>query len=175
MENIEVSAQEGGVAKQTVDVFFAVQSPVYSLAVEPASLDFGTLYTGYGAPAGKQITIRNTGTVGVTLNSGVSLANFTVDRFSKTTLAAGETATATVTPKVGLTSGNYDTTVDISTLDNSAKATLSWKLMVGRYPHSAGYYHNQTGGWNCWRGVSSRAGSHRRRYNRLEHRRWQAA
>lgn len=134
MENIEVSAQEGGVAKQTVDVFFAVQSPVYSLAVEPASLDFGTLYTGYGAPAGKQITIRNTGTVGVTLNSGVSLANFTVDRFSKTTLAAGETATATVTPKVGLTSGNYDTTVDISTLDNSAKATLSLKLMVADTP-----------------------------------------
>lgn len=134
MENIEVSAQEGGVAKQTVDVFFAVQSPVYSLAVEPASLDFGTLYTGYGAPAGKQITIRNTGTVGVTLNSGVSLANFTVDRFSKTTLAAGETAIAIVTPKVGLTSGNYDTTVDISTLDNSAKATLSLKLMVADIP-----------------------------------------
>ena len=134
MENIEVSAQEGGVAKQTVDVFFAVQSPVYSLAVEPASLDFGTLYTGYGAPAGKQITIRNTGTVGVTLNSGVSLANFTVDRFSKTTLAAGETAIAIVTPKVGLTSGNYDTTVDISTLDNSAKATLSLKLMVADTP-----------------------------------------
>ncbi len=120
-------------AATTVTANFVV-TPIQSFSVTPNTLDFGTLNVGYGTQTGKAVTITNTGNQGVTLNTLGAPANYNFLWGSKTTLAAGENTTLTVTPSTGLTAGNYDTQVFISSTNTTAVAALNLKLTVDRVP-----------------------------------------
>ena len=108
-------------AEASVDVDFTVTARVYSLAVSPTSLDFGSKIAGYGAVDTKTITITNTGNVNVTLTQPTA-TNFTIGTLSQTTLNPNDTATFTVNPKTGLTAGTYDTAI---TIEGSSGAEAS--------------------------------------------------
>ena len=110
-----------------------VTDPVYDMTTDPAALDFGSAYTGYAQPAAQTVTLTNTGNQTVTLNQPVSTDNFEVGTLSKTTLAAGETATFTVQPKAGLAAGTYSENITVSGSEN-VTVTISASFTVKSRP-----------------------------------------
>ncbi len=117
----------------TVDLSFSVTAvPTYTITANPTSKDFGSLTVGYSAPAAQTVTITNTGNSSVTLTQPTS-TNHTIGALSTTTLAAGGTATFTVTPKTGLAVGNYNETLTVST-DRSTNATVDLSFSVTAAP-----------------------------------------
>ncbi|OUO39688.1 S-layer homology domain-containing protein, partial [Flavonifractor sp. An306] len=84
------------------------------IAADPASLDFGSAYTGYTQPGSQTVTVTNTGEQAVTLTQPLDTAYFTVGPLSDAALAAGEQAAFTVQPKTGLAPGEYSETLAIS-------------------------------------------------------------
>lgn len=119
-----VGAGEATITVKTTDGNYTatctvnVTEPSYSIAADPTSLDFGSVYTGYAQPAAKIVTVKNTGNQTVTLNQPASTSSFEVGTLSKTELAAGETATFTVQPKAGLSVGTYSDTITVSGSEN---------------------------------------------------------
>ena len=101
-----------------------IPAPIYSIAADPVTLDFGSAAYGYAAPAAQTVTIMNTGNQQITLTQPTA-SDYTIGELSKTDLAAGETATFTVQPKAGIAVGNYDETLTISGSDGvSAQVQL---------------------------------------------------
>ncbi|MBM6721930.1 leucine-rich repeat protein [Pseudoflavonifractor phocaeensis] len=84
------------------------------IAADPASLNFGSAYTGYTQPGSQTVTVTNTGEQAVTLTQPLDTAYFTVGPLSDAALAAGEQAAFTVQPKTGLAPGEYSETLAIS-------------------------------------------------------------
>ena len=91
----------------TVETVLSVQLPSGA-----ASLDFGSVLDGYEALEAKTVTVTNNGTESITLAQPTSVS-YTIGTITKTTLANGESATFTVTPKTGLAAGKYNTSVAI--------------------------------------------------------------
>lgn len=91
----------------TVETALSVQLPSGA-----ASLDFGSVLDGYEALGAKTVTVTNHGTDSITLAQPAS-ESYTIGTITKTTLASGDSATFTVTPKTGLAAGNYNTSVAI--------------------------------------------------------------
>ena len=120
--------------KMTIPAYIV---PVYSISAVPATLDFGSVQTGYTTPAVQTITVANTGNQQIALTQPTA-TNYTIGTLSKTTLAANETATFTVQPKEGLTVGNYDETLSISG-SNNVSAQVQLLFSVNKAGSSGGY------------------------------------
>ncbi len=106
----------------------AYVAPVYSISADTTTLNFGSVQTGYTTPAAQTITVTNTGNQQITLTQPTA-SNYTVGALSKTTLAAGETATFTVQPKEGLVVKNHNETLTVSGSDGaSAQVQLSFAV-----------------------------------------------
>ena len=98
------------------------------LSVSPGHLDFGIVDADAGRPAAETVTLRNTGNTELVLRQPTA-DHYEIGSLSRTTLAAGETATFTVRPEDGLEPGEYDETVTLSTnQDISARLTLSYMV-----------------------------------------------
>ena len=98
------------------------------LSVSPGHLDFGIVDAAAGRPAAETVTLRNTGNTELVLRQPTA-DHYEIGSLSRTTLAAGETATFTVRPEDGLEPGEYDETVTLSTnQDVSARLTLSYMV-----------------------------------------------
>ncbi len=74
------------------------------LKVSPCKIDFGAEPQGYEQPEAKTISITNTEASDITITQPES-EYYDISELSKTTIAQGETADFTATPKVGLISG----------------------------------------------------------------------
>lgn len=112
-------------------------TPTYTITASPTSKDFGSATEGYGAQASQTITVTNTGNSGVTLTQPTN-TKYTAGSLSATTLAAGGTATFTVTPKTGLAVGTHNETITIST-DHSTSATVQLGFTVTSGAGGGGY------------------------------------
>ncbi|GLC79410.1 hypothetical protein LBYZC6_15240 [Lacrimispora brassicae] len=113
----------------TVNLSFSVTAvPTYTITANPTSKDFGSLEVGYSAPTAQTVTITNTGNSSLTLTQPTS-TNYTIGTLSTTTLAAGDIATFTITPKAGLAVGNYNETLNVST-NHSTNATVGLSVSV---------------------------------------------
>ena len=84
------------------------------IAADPASLDFGSAYTGYTQSGSQTVTVTNTGEQAVTLTQPLDTAYFTVGPLSDAALSPNEQAAFTVQPKTGLAPGEYSETLAIS-------------------------------------------------------------
>ncbi|WP_162612079.1 leucine-rich repeat protein [Flavonifractor sp. An306] len=83
------------------------------LTAAPASLDFGSVYTGYTQPEAKTVTVTNTGEQAITLTQPAS-QYYDVITAGSLELHVGGKATFTVQPKTGLTAGEYSETLTVS-------------------------------------------------------------
>ena len=105
-----------------------VTAPTYTIGVDDDSLTFNTRNEGYTTDDLSQgVTITNTG------NSEVSLQTPTSTSFelslSANKIAAGQTATLTITPKAGLASDEYNEAIEIKTTQNaSVNVAVSFKV-----------------------------------------------
>ena len=106
----------------------------YTISADPTALNFGSAYTGYTQPAAQTVTVKNTGNQTVTLNQPASTSSFEVGTLSKTELAAGETATFTVQPKVGLSAGTYSDTITVSDTNNNVTSSITASFTVKSRP-----------------------------------------
>ena len=96
-----------------------VPTPTYGMTATPDTLSFEPLYEGYTAPSGQTVTLTNTGTgtLNVTLPTS---EHFTITPDASwnngaVSLAPNGTATVTVTPKQGLTAGDYRDSIRFDT------------------------------------------------------------
>ena len=113
---ITATAADGSGKSATCTV--TVTDKTYTISADTTALNFGSAYTGYAQPASKTVTVKNTGNQPVTLTQPASTSSFEVGTLSKTTLAAGDTATFTVQPKAGLSAGTYSDTITVSGSEN---------------------------------------------------------
>ena len=119
-ETLAISGQSGGrPVKLQVLLSFKVAEPVYGISSDTTVWNFGTVTEGYSeAPAGKEVTVTNTGnqTVTVTLPAGTNYAITAGAGFANdaATLAPNGTAAFTIRPKTGLAPGTYSETHTVS-------------------------------------------------------------
>lgn len=110
-----------------------VAKRTYTLAIEPGTLNFAPESPGYGSPASKTVTVKNTGNSNVTLTPPASNkgpdSEYTIGALTANTLAAGETASFTVQPKTGLPAGIHNETVTVRN-DHAAEAGVELKFEV---------------------------------------------
>jgi hypothetical protein len=126
-ETITITGTGGATATATVNVSFTVTAALtYTISATPNNPSFGSLAEGYTSPSAQTITITNTGTGSVTLNTLPSVSNYTlVAGASYTTpLTPGATTDFTVQPNAGLTTGSYNPTFNV-TGSGSASVTIS--------------------------------------------------
>ena len=91
-----------------------VNDPVYNMTINPTTLDFGSVYTGYTQPAAQTVTITNSGNQPLTLTQPAYTSSFVVGPLSTTSLPVNGTATFTVQPKAGLSVGTYSENIMVS-------------------------------------------------------------
>ena len=127
---IPPSSITGDIAIEAAGVAFE-----YSIAAAPATLNFGSIQTGYTAPAAQLVTIENTGNQQVTLNQPTA-SNYTISELSNTTLPYGNTVSLTVQPKAGLAVGNYDETLTVSG-SNGVSAQVQLLFTVNKAEQTA--------------------------------------
>lgn len=100
----------------------------YTLTASSASVVFDAASVGYTACAAQTVTVTNSGNASMSVSLG-SLTNFTLTALSATTLAAGDNATFTVQPKLGLAAGSYSENLTVSS-DHDTSATVSVSFTV---------------------------------------------
>lgn len=132
-------------------------SPTYSISVDSAALDFGTVDIGYTQPAAQPVTITNTGNQELTVTLPTS-ENYTISGSGEgwsdgsITLTTGAAATFTVQPNAGLGTGTYDETLTVTGTNggNSAQASVSLTFTVEQpyIPPVVTYYINAGAGEN---------------------------
>ena len=130
----DAAGNESGLLKMEIPAYIA---PVYSISAAPATLDFGSVQTGYTTPAVQTITVTNTGNQQITLTQPTS-NNYTVGALSETTLDPNDTATFTVQPRTGLAVESYDETLSISG-SNNVSAQVQLLFSVNKAGSSGGY------------------------------------
>ena len=92
-----------------------VKENTYGIALDSQTLDFPAADAGYGAQAGKTVTVSNTGNAATgALTISVSNQDFTVDKNEIASIALSGRATFTVTPAAGLSAGDHTATVTVS-------------------------------------------------------------
>ena len=132
--------------------------PTYSISVDSAALDFGTVDIGYTQPAAQPVTITNTGNQELTVTLPTS-EPYTIsgsgegwNENGSITLATGDSATFTVRPNTGLGTGTYDETLTVTGTNggNSAQASVSLTFTVEQpyIPPVVTYYINAGAGEN---------------------------
>ena len=107
----------------TINANFTVAQTINSIGAAPATLDFGTLQTGYTPqPAAQTVTITNTGNTNVTLNALPTVANYTLTPGANWTTAMqpNQTRTFTVRPNAGLAAGTYNRTINVTGSNNTS-------------------------------------------------------
>ena len=104
--------------------------PFYAIAAAPSALDFGSVTTGYAAPAARTVTVENTGNRSVTLTQPAG-TKYEIGSLSDPTLAPGETSEFTIRPKAGLAVGNHDETIAVGA-DGGAGAQVAATFTVTR-------------------------------------------
>jgi len=108
-----------------------VTAATYSISANPTTLPFGSLSEGYEQHEEKIVTITNNGTGTITLNALPSVTNYTLGTLSKTTLAAGETASFTVRPNTNLAVGTHNREINVTGTGNtSAKVNAEFEVAV---------------------------------------------
>ena len=132
----DAAGNESSPLKMEIPAYIA---PAYSILAAPATLDFGSVQTGYSTPAVQTITVTNTGNQQITLTQPTA-NNYTVGALSKTILDPNDTATFTVQPKERLTVGSYDETLSISG-SNNVSAQVRLLFSVNKAGSSGGYYY----------------------------------
>lgn len=118
-ETVTVSGDN--IASQSFNVSFTVNPKVPQRSIklsEEGTYTFPEATVGYSAPAAKEVTITSTGTVAtgelVIDLSGTNEDSFILSKNEIESIAAGRTATFTVTPKTGLVAGTYTAIVTVS-------------------------------------------------------------
>jgi len=130
--NPTITVTGSGGVNATVSVSFEVTtagSNTYAISASPTTLPFGSLQSPYTQPAAQTVTITNTGTETVTLNTLPTVANYTLGALSTNSIAAGATATFTVQPNAGLAEGTYNRDI-IITGTNGTSATVAANFTV---------------------------------------------
>lgn len=132
-------------------------SPTYTISVDPAALDFGTVDAGYTQPTAQTVTITNTGNQELTVTLPTS-GNYTISGSGEgwiggsIALATGASATFIVQPNTGLGTGTYDETLTVIGTNggNSAQASVSLTFTVEQpyIPPVVTYYINAGAGEN---------------------------
>lgn len=118
-----------------IPLTFTVGAAQYSISADPATLDFGTAGLSNTQAEAQTVTITNTGNTVDTITLP-SAANFEItagDGFSGSTatISQGRTASFTVQPKAGLSEGNYNTAITV-TSTHSASTTVNLHFKVER-------------------------------------------
>ncbi|MDO4308222.1 MAG: choice-of-anchor D domain-containing protein [Eubacteriales bacterium] len=98
-----------------ITITFEVEKKiVHKLTVNPETLDFGSVTSGYKeAPKAQKITITNDGNVTETLEQPSDSDTFTVGALSAVELEPGASCTFTVQPVIGLEAGDYQEDIEI--------------------------------------------------------------
>ena len=132
---ITATAADGSGKSDTCTV--TVTAKTYSLSVDPATLDFGSITEGDALPAAQEVTITNTGNQRVTLDQPTA-TNFEIGKLSETTLAPNTTATFTIQPKDNLPRGSYSEQITI-TDSNNVMLKLTATFTVKEPPYTGKY------------------------------------
>ena len=132
-----VTSGMDGVVETSEAAMLTVAAASYSISVDPATLDFGSITEGEARPAAQEVTITNTGNQSVTLVQPTA-ENFEIGKLSETTLEPDETATFTIQPKDNLPRGSYSEQIVIAG-DNNASATLTATFTVKEPPYTGKY------------------------------------
>ena len=109
------------------------EQPRYQIAVDPAALNFGSIYDDQAAPTAQTVTITNTGNQSVTLTQPTA-DNYVIGTLSTTTLDPNATATFTVQPKAGLSAGSYEENLTISGTGGTS-ASVALRFSVRERPY----------------------------------------
>jgi uncharacterized membrane protein len=116
--NATVTVSGGNVTSKSFSVSFTVNpAPVYGINLDATGTHtFPVATEGYGAQSAKTVNISNTGNQ-PTGNLTLALSNSTAFTLSSTainSIGVNGSNSFTVTPKTGLTAGNYSATVTVS-------------------------------------------------------------
>ena len=118
-----------------IPLTFTVGAAQYSISADPATLDFGTAGLSNTQAEAQTVTITNTGNTvdTITLPSADNFEITAGDGFSGSTatISQGRTASFTVQPKAGLSEGNYNTAITV-TSTHSASTTVNLQFKVER-------------------------------------------
>ena len=136
---ISVTAEDG---KKTATCTVTVTAKTYSLSVDPATLNFGSITEGEERPAAQTVTVKNTGNQRVTLVQPTA-TNFEITTSDNLTLNAGESVTLTIQPKANLPRGSYSEQITI-TGDNNVSETLTATFTVKEPPYTGKYSYELT-------------------------------
>lgn len=106
-------------------------APTYAASVNPTSTTFAAVGVGYGAQVEQEFTITNDGSGTITnLSATLGGSNFEISApISAETLNPTETATVSIRPITGLSSGNYTDTLSI-TADNGISLAVPLSFTV---------------------------------------------
>ena len=101
---------------RTLQARFTQTMPNSSLSASPATPNFGSHALGYAQQPAQTVSITNTGTQNVTLNTLRSVSNWTLTQGSNwtTEMAPGQTRTFTIRPNSGLAAGTYEPSISIT-------------------------------------------------------------
>lgn len=108
---------------------YGAQNQNSALEFAPSVLDFGTIYAGYESTVDRVLTIKNTGSSTVALSTASCPSGFKVKSIGKNSLAAGESTTMVIAPKLGLAAGNHDADFYV-TSDKGVAAPVKLKFSV---------------------------------------------
>ncbi len=122
---------------KTATCTVTVTAKTYSLSVDPATLNFGSINEGDAQPAAQTVTITNTGNQTVMLEQPTA-ENFEIGTLSKTTLEPDETASLTIQPKDKLPRGSYSEQIVVSNT-NGEKAAITATFTVKEPPYTGKY------------------------------------
>jgi len=132
---ITINGNNGATA--TVSPTFTVTvASAFSIYADPNWIDFRSVVQGYTQPAAQTITVTNTGTGSITLNTLPAVPNYTLTPGANwtTAIAAGQSRTFTLRPLGSLTAANYDRTITI-TGSNGTTSTVNTTFSVTSNPN----------------------------------------
>ncbi len=138
----EVKDRDGNSVTSNAATLTVTEQPTYQIAVDPAALNFGSIYDDQAAPAAQTVTVKNTGNQRVTLNPPTA-ENFEIGKLSAKELAPNATATFTIQPKDNLPRGSYSEQITI-TGDNNVSETLTATFTVKEPPYTGKYSYELT-------------------------------
>ncbi len=122
---------------KTATCTVTVTAKTYSISVDPATLNFGSITEGDALPAAQTVTVKNTGNQTVTLNPPTA-TNFEIVKIDELTLNAGESVKFTIHPKDNLPRGSYSEQITI-TDSNNVMLKLTATFTVKEPPYTGKY------------------------------------
>ena len=110
---------------------YVVEKDEYGLSAE--NVGFDSVKVGYTQPDAKEVTVKNTGNLPVTLIAPVTSDKYIIGTLP--TIQPGKSATFTIQPVEGLAVGNYEETITVTTAEGK-EATFKVSFLV--YQPSSG-------------------------------------